>query len=139
MILLDTNVVSALISSGRDKTVDDWLDRMDPAELWLPTLVVSEFKYGIDIMEDGRRRKRMETAFRKLIGIAFVDRIIGFDLDAAIAAAAIGADRKKRGRPSGEVDTLLAGIAVSRKAAIATRNVRHFADLSVKVIDPWAR
>jgi toxin FitB len=34
-------------------------------------------------------------------------------------------------------DTQIAGIAVSRGAAIATRNVRHFPGLSVPVINPW--
>jgi hypothetical protein len=50
-------------------------------------------KHGIDKIDNGRRRKRMETAFRKLIDIAFAGRIVSFELDAAIAAAAIGADR----------------------------------------------
>jgi predicted nucleic acid-binding protein len=34
-------------------------------------------------------------------------------------------------------DTQIAGIAVSRHATLATRNVRHFSDLKVPVIDPW--
>jgi len=33
---------------------------------------------------------------------------------------------------------MIAGIALARRAAIATRNVRHFADLGVSVIDPWS-
>lgn len=35
-------------------------------------------------------------------------------------------------------DTQIAGIAVARRATLATRNVRHFADLQVPVVDPWA-
>jgi len=35
-------------------------------------------------------------------------------------------------------DTQIAGIALSRRASIATRNTRHFADLDVPVLDPWA-
>jgi predicted nucleic acid-binding protein len=35
------------------------------------------------------------------------------------------------------MDTLIAGIALSRKMDIATRNVRHFAGLETRALDPW--
>ncbi len=31
----------------------------------------------------------------------------------------------------------IAGIALARRATLATRNVRHFQDLKVPVVDPW--
>jgi predicted nucleic acid-binding protein len=34
-------------------------------------------------------------------------------------------------------DTQIAGIALARRATLATRNTRHFADLEIKLIDPW--
>ena len=34
-------------------------------------------------------------------------------------------------------DTQIAGIALSRRATLATRNTRHFQDLRVPVVDPW--
>ena len=34
-------------------------------------------------------------------------------------------------------DTQIAGIALSRRATLATRNMRHFQDLRVPVVDPW--
>ncbi|HEY3241992.1 MAG TPA: hypothetical protein VGM03_01455 [Phycisphaerae bacterium] len=34
-------------------------------------------------------------------------------------------------------DTRIAGIALARNATLATRNVRHFRDLKIPVIDPW--
>ncbi|MFM7707578.1 MAG: hypothetical protein ACKPBA_11270 [Planctomycetota bacterium] len=33
-------------------------------------------------------------------------------------------------------DTQIAGIALARRATVATRNARHFAEVSV--VDPWA-
>jgi predicted nucleic acid-binding protein len=42
-----------------------------------------------------------------------------------------------RGRPIDIRDTLIAGIAASRRAQLATRNVKHFEALKVAVIDPW--
>jgi predicted nucleic acid-binding protein len=37
----------------------------------------------------------------------------------------------------GVVDQI-AGIAAARRATLATRNIRHFADLGVELIDPWS-
>jgi len=36
-----------------------------------------------------------------------------------------------------QCDTQIAGIALARRATLATRNVRHFADLKVPVVNPW--
>jgi hypothetical protein len=35
-------------------------------------------------------------------------------------------------------DTQIAGIALARRATLATRNVRHFTDLKISLVDPWA-
>jgi len=34
-------------------------------------------------------------------------------------------------------DTQIAGIVIARRAEFATRNIRHFSDLNVDVINPW--
>ncbi len=77
------------------------------------------------------------AAFDALVTGDFNNRVLPFDLPAAIHAAQIDVDRERRGRPTGFAGTKIAGIAASRGAAIATRNVRHFDDLSVEVINPW--
>ena len=35
-------------------------------------------------------------------------------------------------------DVQIAGIALARKASIATRNIRHFEGLGIPLIDPWS-
>ena len=44
---------------------------------------------------------------------------------------------QRQGRPVDIRDSFIAGIALSHGATIATRNVRHFEDLTVPVVDPW--
>ncbi len=34
-------------------------------------------------------------------------------------------------------DTFIAGIALARKATLATRNIKHFRELQVDVVNPW--
>jgi predicted nucleic acid-binding protein len=137
MIILDTNVVSELMELEPAAEVEAWLDRTDEAALWLTAILVFEVKGGLDKMDDGRRKRRLLAAFDALLQIDFRERVLPFDLNAAMEAARIGAERERRRRPIDTKDTLIAGIAVSRGAAIATRNVRHFADLPIDVINPW--
>jgi predicted nucleic acid-binding protein len=47
------------------------------------------------------------------------------------------ARRHQPGFPRELRDTLIAGIVLAHRATLATRNVRHFDDLDVPVIDPW--
>jgi toxin FitB len=34
-------------------------------------------------------------------------------------------------------DTQVAGIAIARRATLATRNLRHFDDMPTPVVSPW--
>ena len=74
----------------------------------------------------------------RIVGEVIQGRILPFDAPAAEAAASLAAVRRRQGRPGELRDTMIAGIAIARRATLATRNVRHFADLPVAVIDPWA-
>jgi predicted nucleic acid-binding protein len=137
MIILDTNVVSELMEVEPAAEVEAWFDRTDESALWLTTILVFEIKGGLDRMDDSRRKRRLLAALDALLQIDFRERVLPFDLDAAMEAARLDAERERRGRPIDVRDTLIAGIAISRGAAIATRNVRHFADLPIDVINPW--
>jgi toxin FitB len=65
------------------------------------------------------------------------ERYLFFDIAAAKQAAELMALRKFRGRPVELRDTMIAGIALATRAALATRNTSHFEDLSVPLINPW--
>lgn len=67
----------------------------------------------------------------------FAGRVLPFESAAAVAFAAIFADRRSAGRPISFPDCQIAAIARSHGAAIATRNVADFEGCGVEVIDPW--
>ena len=64
-------------------------------------------------------------------------RIAPLDGLAAGKAAHLAAQRKARGTPVDLRDTLIAGIALSCRATLATRNGPHFRDLAVAVINSF--
>ena len=139
MIVLDTTVLSALMRRSEQPATIAWFDQQDVAQLWITTISVHEILYGIELRPASRRRRNLERNFQFLLEAGFGARLLPFDADAAQSSARIAARRYKTGSPVGLADTQIAGIAMSRGAAIATHNVRHFSDLSVPVIDPDRR
>jgi len=137
VIILDTNVLSALMKPAYEVEAARFLDRQRAGILWTTTITVFEVHLGIEGLAPSRKRATLETAFEHVLRIVLEDQVLSFDLDASVEAARIMAARGKSGRTVDIRDTMIAGIAVSRQASIATRNVRHFDDLPVSVIDPW--
>jgi predicted nucleic acid-binding protein len=138
VIILDTNVLSAVMSAEPDPRVIDWLDRQPAESVWITTITVFETRLGLALLPSSRRRRALEQSFVLLIHDDLENRVLDFDADAAVAAAAIAAKRQRAGRPVDMRDTQIAGIATARRATLATRNVRHFQDLEISVVNPWS-
>jgi hypothetical protein len=138
VIILDTNVLGALMRSLPDATVVTWLDRQPAESVWIASITLFETRFGLALLPSGRRRQALESAFDHLLKDDLENRVLDFDSAAATAAASLAAARQKSGRSVDMRDTQIAGIALARRATLATRNVRHFADLKISIVDPWA-
>jgi predicted nucleic acid-binding protein len=129
VIILDTNVLSALMRSDPDPPVLRWLDLQAAQSVWITSITLFEIRLGLALLPAGRRRKSLEAACDRLLEEDLENRVLPFD---NMAAA-----RQQAGRPVDIRDTQIAGIAQARRATLATRNVRHFEGLSVPVVNPW--
>jgi len=138
MIILDTNVLGALMRAVPDAAVLEWLDRQPADSVWITSITLFETRFGLALLPAGRRRQVLEAAFDDLLREDLENRVLDFDSAAATAAASLAAARQKSGRPVDMRDTQIAGIVLARRATLATRNIRHFADLKISIIDPWA-
>ncbi len=138
MIILDTNVLSALMRRIPDERVIDWLDQQPRMSVWTTSVTILEVRFGLQTMPVGKRRARLMEAFETVLADKIGRRIAPFDTAAAEQASDLMAVRYKKGRPGELRDTMIAGIVLACHATLATRNTAHFGDLSVPVIDPWA-
>ena len=136
MIILDTNVLSALMRHVPDPAVVAWMDRQPRTSLWTTSVTVLEVRFGLQILPSGKRRSALMQAFDALLD-KIGRRVAGFDLDAAEHASDLMASRHKKGRPVELRDTMIAGIVLAHNATLATRNMQHFQDASVAIVDPW--
>jgi predicted nucleic acid-binding protein len=85
----------------------------------------------------GGGESSLRRIFVQTLAEDFDGGVLDLDQEAAERAATLCAERRQRGCTVEMRDTMIAGIALSRHAQLATRNLRHFNDLNVAVIDPW--
>lgn len=137
MIILDTNVLSALMRPQPDVVVLRWLDRQPETSIWTTSVTLMELRYGLESLPAGHRRERMMNELESVLRNEIEGRYISFDAPAAEEAARLMGRRKLLGRPGEIRDTMIAGIALASRATLATRNTSHFEDLSVPVVNPW--
>jgi len=137
MIVLDTNVISALMRKEPETPVVKWLDAQPAASVWITAITSMEIRFGLQTMPKGRRQDALIRAFEMMLKTMIEGRIASFDAEAGIQAAELMAQRKRKGRPAEVRDTMIAGIVLANRATLATRNTQHFEDLSVTVINPW--
>lgn len=137
MILLDTNVLSALMPPNAEDQVIAWLNRQPRISVWTTAITILETRYGIGLLPEGKRRSRLTAAFESVLEHQLSGRVAEFDAVAAAFAADLMAKRKRGGHAIDLRDTMIAGIAIARRATLATRNIGHFEDLPVSVVNPW--
>lgn len=139
MILLDTNVLSALMQREPGQIVVDWLDKQPSESIWTTSITVFEVRMGLELLAKGRRRSRLEQEFDRLLTEDLGGRVQLFDRAAADAASTIAASRQRVGQTVEIRDIQIAGIASARKATLATRNTRHFEGLGITLVNPWQK
>jgi toxin FitB len=137
MILLDTNIVSEGLRPRPSMMVKAWTDAQRHSTLYLCTPVLAELRFGLELLEDGRRKDDLRHAIDKIENDLFRDRILPFDIAAAREYSLLAASRQKKGRRIDLVDGLVAAIARAQGARLATRNLSHFADLGLELINPF--
>jgi predicted nucleic acid-binding protein len=137
MIIVDTNVVSEVVRSGRSPTVVAWLDAQAIETLYFTSTSLSELRLGIESLPAGKRKKALSIDVTALLASFFGQRILPFDKEAAIAYGALVGAARIAGRSVSVTDGQIGAIASVHGFAVATRDTSPFNALGVRVINPW--
>ncbi len=139
MIILDTNVISELMKERPDSRVAQWLSLQRPQDLALTAFAIAEISRGLSRLPKGKRRNTFEQNFTSFVHEAFTGRIFPFDEDAALLCGNLANMREKVGMTADPVDLMIASIAKSHNASIATRNIKDFSGCGIILINPWEK
>lgn len=137
MLVLDTDVVSALLRADRNESVAAWIRKRADDELYLTSTTVSEMISGVMRMPEGRRRNQIDDGVATIIS-SFADRIVDFDFASAFAYGRFVPDRMAAGRPIDRADAQIAACCIAVGATLVTRNAKDFELIpGLKTINPW--
>jgi predicted nucleic acid-binding protein len=137
VIVLDTNVLSEALKPLPSSIVLRWLAAQIPSAVFTTTITLAEVLYGVEAHPPSKRRMRLLAAVETMFADVFEGRILAFDEEAARIFATVVASRGAAGRPISQFDAMIAAIARSHRAAVATCNTADFEGCGIRVINPW--
>ncbi len=132
--LLDTNVISEIMTTEPNQRVIDFLAQIK--ESYLSVITLHELHYGLQLLPEGQRRNTIANKLQSLL-THYIDYIIPVNQAIALQAAVLRADAKQEGRIVHLADALIASTAKVNNWIVATRNTNDFIDSGVEIIDPW--
>ncbi len=132
--LLDTNVISEIMTAEPNQRVIDFLAHLKESNLSVITL--HELHYGLQLLPEGQRRNTIANKLQNLL-THYNDYIIPVNQAIALQAALLRADAKQEGRIVHLADALIASTARVNNWVVATRNTNDFIDSGVDIINPW--
>ena len=137
MIILDTNTLSETLKPVPSNILLGWLAGQDPVSIYTTAISQAEMLYGVEALPAGRRREQLAQVVEEIFAQDFLGRVLPFDQQSAREFASIVASRKAVGRPISQFDAMIAAIARSQSAAVATRNTGDFEHCGIRLINPW--
>ncbi|HWE03573.1 MAG TPA: type II toxin-antitoxin system VapC family toxin [Tepidisphaeraceae bacterium] len=137
MIVLDTNVLSTMMQGVHEPAVKAWLDAQPISSLWTTAISVFEVRYGLALLPAGEKQRGLQEAFEQAVHQDLAARVLAFDTAAAIETAVIAAKLRSIGRPIDVRDAMIVGTVAAHQGTLATRNIKHFADTGIPLINPW--
>ena len=138
MIVLDTNVLSELMRANPSPTVINWVDKQDEKTLYLTSISLSEIRYGIAALPQGKRRTNLSQQFEQHIRPLFQDRILDFDEPASLEYASLRSSSRTKGIAISDYDALIAASVRAHKFDIATRDTAPFKAAGLHVVNPFS-
>jgi tRNA(fMet)-specific endonuclease VapC len=125
---LDTNIVIAYLTGNQ--TVADQLKDHLP-EVAISSLVLAELRFG------ARASARTDENIERLNQFMQIVEIADFDDTSADAYSRIRLSLRRMGRPTGEMDMLIAAVALANDAILVTHNTKHFENIEGLMFEDW--
>ena len=135
--LLDTNVVSESTKPRPNPGIVAWLAAVDEDDVFLSVITLTELRYGVERLAQGRRRKQLDRWLQQDLPLRFEGRILPIDALVADTCGKLVARTESLGRPIEARDAFIAATAQVHQLTLVTRNVSHFETTVKSILMPW--
>ena len=135
--LLDTNIISELISIQPNQSVIDFLSSIDENDTYLSVITIGEIKAGIENVKSLDKKEKLAKWLDEELLKRFENRIIDIDVNVMITWAKISQNLKNIGKPLPIMDLLIASSCIYNEFVLVTRNEKDFKNLELKILNPF--
>jgi predicted nucleic acid-binding protein len=135
--LLDTCVLSELVTKQPNPQVVDFVDGLDPDDTYLGVIKVGEIVKGIEKLPNSQRRKELHAWLKEDLLARFQGKIIPIDEEVMVGWGILTARAEAAGKPMPAIDSLIAATAQAHGLALVTRNGQDFIASGVEIVNPW--
>lgn len=136
-VLLDTCVISELVSKQPNSKVVEFVDSLDPEDVYLSVITIGEIVKGIEKLSKSRRKTDLHNWLNDDLLIRFEGNILELDTETLIEWGALTSHLESAGRTMPAIDSLIAATALAKKMTLVTRNVSDFEETKVEIANPW--
>lgn len=135
--LLDTNIISELISKTPSQHVTDYLLGLNDESLYLSVITIGEIKSGIEKLDNGRKKERLLHWLENDLLLRFQGQIISIDTEVMLQWGVIQNKLKQTGKPLPIMDSLIGATAQVKEMVLLTRNEKDFHNLGIEIVNPF--
>jgi tRNA(fMet)-specific endonuclease VapC len=135
--LLDTCVLSELVTKQPAPKVVEFVDSLDPDDVYLSIITIGEIVKGIEKLPNSRRKQELHAWLKEDLLARFQGKIIPIDEDVIVEWGILTARVEAAGKPMPAIDSLIAATAQANRLALVTRNVDDFSASGVELVNPW--
>ena len=79
--ILDTNVISELVALRPNLKVIEWIQSIDPNQVFLSVIAVGELKKGIEKLPNSERKEILHRWLREDLLVRFEDHLLIIDTE----------------------------------------------------------
>jgi predicted nucleic acid-binding protein len=134
-ILLDTDVISQLTKDAPHPRVYKWLAGAFDEDLYLSAISVEEIREGIEMMDPGLKKRRLDRWLTDEVLTDYMARILPIGGEIADLCGRILAAEEKKGFHPDVSDVYIAATARVHRMQLATLNRTHFERLGVELVE----
>ena len=135
--LLDTCVISELVSKKPNPKVVEFVDSLDAEDVFLSVITFGEIVKGIEKLPSSKRRSELQAWFNDDLLVRFEGNVVALDIDIMAEWGRIAARLESKGKTMPVIDSLIAATVLDRKMTLVTRNVSDFEGTDAEILNPW--
>lgn len=135
--LLDTSVISELISNRPNPDVVDFIDSLDQENIYLSAITVGEIAKAIQKLTNAQRKEKLEKWLREDLLVRFEGNIIPLDTNIFIRWGELSAKLEGIGVEQPAIDSLIAATVLTHRMVLVTINETDFENMEIEIVNPW--